>query len=449
MTLARRVIWKEGMFLRPQHFQQQDLRAETALAARVAAVMPFHWGFTRLEIDAGRLEAGQVGLRDCAGSFPDGLPFEAPGEAAPLAPVSVPSDARGAPVWLALPAAGAGAALGLDADGAPGAAVPARYAIRPAELRDLLREGTHTQPVELGAPALRLIVGDRPEGHDAMPVARVAEVSQGRVRLDPGFLPPMLRVAAGAPLAAAVGELAARLDARAAQLAGPLGVSGGLSAGANQQLMLLALCAGKAALFAHFERTGALLHPESLYRACVETAAEIAAHTDRSRRRAPPAPAYDHDDPAACFWPVIETIQRGLGAIEEPEARQIPLEYAGPPHRIHYNRELDRGLLASARFFLVATAAMPDERFRAALPANVAIGSTGEIVSIISAAGRSVPLRPMPHFPPELRPLAGWVCFELDRNATGWQGIADQASIAIHAQEGLPNLELQLWAIKD
>lgn len=447
MTLARRVMWREGMFLRPQHFQQQDLHAASALAARIDAAMPFHWGFTRLEIDAGRLEAGQVGLVACAGAFPDGALFEAPGAAAEIAPLPVPADVDPCLVWLCAPATGPGAALGLNPpDG--GAASPARYVVRPEPVRDVMREGFDAQPLELGAMNLRLMLGARPQGYDALPVARVIEVAQGRVRLDPAFIPPILRVAASPRLFRATGEIAARLDARAAQLAGPLGVAGGLSAGANQQLMLLSLCAGKAAVFQHFEQTGGLLHPEALYRACVETAAQLAVFTDRQTRRAPAAPAYDHDDPAACFGAVLAVIEAALGALDEPEARQIPLEYH-PRQRIHYNRALDPTLLTGARVFILASDAMPDEAFRAALPANVSIGSTGEILEIMSAAGRSVPIRPLAHFPPELRPLAGWVCFELDRNAPAWAGIAGQRSIAIHTQDAFQNLQLQLWAIRD
>ena len=446
MTLARRVMWREGMFLRPQHFQQQDLRAETALAMRVAAALPFHWGFTRLEIDTGRLDAGQVGLVACAGAFPDGTLFDAPGEAAEIAPVAVGPETRGGVVWLLAPSLGPGAAMGLNDTGS--GAVPARYAVRAEAVRDAMREGFETQPLELGALSLRLAVGARPEGFDALPLARVQEVSQGRVRLDPDFIPPVLHVAAAPRLMRWLGEIAARLDARASQLAGPLGVAGGLSAGANQQLMLLALCNAKAALFAHFEQTAGLCHPEALFRACIETAAELATHTDRQARRVPPAPAYDHDDPAACFAPVVAVIQRALGTLDEPEARQVPLEFHAQ-QRIHYNRALDAALLTGARFFIVASAAMPDETLRTALPANASIGSTGEILEIMSAAGRSVPIRALPHFPPELRPLAGWVCFELDRNAAAWRGIAQQRSIAIHTQDMFADLQLQLWAIKD
>lgn len=445
MTLTPKVMWKEGMFLRPHHFQQQDRRLESLLTSRLAAMQPFHWGFSQLEIDPAALEAGRFGLLACAGAFPDGTPFAAPADDSRIAPVDIPADAKQQTVWLTMPVQSLGAALAMNDDG--NGPVPSRYAIRVHEVADLLKEGNETQPMELGSPNLGLVLGERPEGYDALPAARVVEVSAGRVRLDPEFSPPVLAISASERLTKAVGEVAARFQVRADYLAGPLGTAGGLGAGALQQLMLLQLCSGKGALFAHHAATGNC-HPEVLFRTCVETAAELAAFTDRDKRRPPPLPDYDHDAPAACFGPVIELILRYLGSLEEPEAVQLPLEFH-QGQRIYYNRSLDSALLESARFFVVASARMEEEEFRTAFPANVSIGSTGEILQIMGAAGRSVRLRPMPHFPPEIRQLSGWVCFELDRNSPSWEGVRNQMTIAVHAQDVFDDLKIQLWAVRD
>lgn len=446
MTLERRVMWKEGMFLRPHHFQQQDRRAESALAARIAAVAPFHWGFTELEIDESRLEAGQVGLKRAAGALRDGTTFALGADSTAAPPVAAPRDARDAMVRLVAPALSEGAAIG--ANETPGKPTAARFAIRPQELRDALREGEATEPVELGVLNLALVVGDAPDGFDDLPVARIAEVAQGRVRLDPGFIPPILHAAASPWLAGAVSDLAARFDARAAQIAGPGGVAGGLSAGANRELMLLRVCNAKAALLAHVERTGALIHPEALYRMLIEAAAELLTFTDKETRRPPDAPLYDHDDLEACFPPVIESIQSGLGQLDEPEAREIPLQF-NADHRIHYCVSIDPALVEKARLYLVARSSLPDEEFRATFPRNVSIASTGQILDVIQSATQGAPIRALPHFPQELRQQAGSICFEIDQNNQVWQGVRAQRSIAIHAQEAFPDLRLQLWAVRD
>ena len=47
----RKVVWAEGMFLRPQHFQQQERYLEFFAHARALTSQPYFWGFRELTID--------------------------------------------------------------------------------------------------------------------------------------------------------------------------------------------------------------------------------------------------------------------------------------------------------------------------------------------------------------------------------------------------------------
>ena len=63
MAAHGRVIWSEGLFLRPQHFQQQDRCFELLVRQSCEFIRPYFWGFRSLEIDAPLLETGKFGLR--------------------------------------------------------------------------------------------------------------------------------------------------------------------------------------------------------------------------------------------------------------------------------------------------------------------------------------------------------------------------------------------------
>ncbi len=39
-----RVAWREGLFLRPQHFQQQDRFTDALIRARTEPLRPYPWG---------------------------------------------------------------------------------------------------------------------------------------------------------------------------------------------------------------------------------------------------------------------------------------------------------------------------------------------------------------------------------------------------------------------
>ena len=59
MTWSNRVVWLEGMFLRAQHFQQQDRWLEALVRDRTASLRPHGWGLTEGAINRNLLAAGQ------------------------------------------------------------------------------------------------------------------------------------------------------------------------------------------------------------------------------------------------------------------------------------------------------------------------------------------------------------------------------------------------------
>ena len=78
MSENNRIVWSEGLFLRPQHFQQQERHLESWIEGRAGALRPYAWGFTELEIERDLLAIGKLGLRRARGVFPDGTPFAMP-----------------------------------------------------------------------------------------------------------------------------------------------------------------------------------------------------------------------------------------------------------------------------------------------------------------------------------------------------------------------------------
>jgi len=50
MELLRPIFWGQGMFLQPQHFQQQDGYHEARLHRYMHWISPFYWGLKSLLI---------------------------------------------------------------------------------------------------------------------------------------------------------------------------------------------------------------------------------------------------------------------------------------------------------------------------------------------------------------------------------------------------------------
>src|SRR5438270_6124505 len=50
MTWHNKVVWTEGMFLQPQHFQQHDRYTEYQLRQRLASTVGYPWGYTSIPL---------------------------------------------------------------------------------------------------------------------------------------------------------------------------------------------------------------------------------------------------------------------------------------------------------------------------------------------------------------------------------------------------------------
>ena len=68
MSLHSKVVWSQGMFLLPHHFQQEARHVEYAMEMRMRAAGPHGWGFFELELDEGLLAVGRLGISRASGT---------------------------------------------------------------------------------------------------------------------------------------------------------------------------------------------------------------------------------------------------------------------------------------------------------------------------------------------------------------------------------------------
>ena len=72
----KKVVWSEGMFLSPQHFQQQERYLEEFTKQYCSLMNPMRHGLAELELDYSLISIGKVGIKRAKGIFPDGTPFD-------------------------------------------------------------------------------------------------------------------------------------------------------------------------------------------------------------------------------------------------------------------------------------------------------------------------------------------------------------------------------------
>lgn len=444
MSLRNRVIWTEGLFLQPQHLQQERRYHEHRLDQRLAAAVAYGWGFAELTLDPDLLSVGKIGIASARAVFPDGAVLTVPGNDLPPAPLAVGEAMRDEMVYLCLPVQSAGQQeIFLEA----GTAQLSRYGVRELDVGDdtSTRVGnTATLQVAPLAPELRF-GNDLPEGYLALGVARVVERrSDLRVVVDPGYLPPVLDVACSAGLVGLLNDVQSLLSHRATDLAGRVSAGNTGSTADITDYLVLQLVNRYQPLVAHYlSMTG--LHPEAAFETLLSLAGELATFFADARR--PPSFAtYDHDDLAATFEPVLALIRSGLGQVREQRTLAIALERIRPA--LYSATITDRSLLDGATFVLGVGADVPAEQIRQQFPGLVKVAAHEDYQQVLAAAEPGIPLTPLPVAPRQIQISAGRAYFEFDRSHALWQGLKKTGGMAIHLGREFPGLELELWAIR-
>src|SRR5689334_8809037 len=155
MSAHNRVIWSEGLFLQPQHFQQQDRYFEQYIETRCQPLVSYSWGFTEIEIERDFLKIGKLGFRRLVGVFPDGTPFRMPDDEPLPAPIDIGADVRDQRVFLALPLRRAGE---LESARSPVADELVRQEVREFQAANAAGAGGEPATLEVAALRTRFLV---------------------------------------------------------------------------------------------------------------------------------------------------------------------------------------------------------------------------------------------------------------------------------------------------
>ena len=444
MSWENKVVWTEGLFLQPQHLQQHDRYFERLVRVSTAALRPFSWGLTQLDLNADLLTLGKFAMRSAAGVLPDGTPFSMPDDVDHPQPLDIAETARNNIVYLLLPTRQPG---GTETAPADQQETVARFAVAEHEAIDSNAGYQGSATVPIGKLRLRYATeGEGRDGHAAIGLARIAEVRADRsIILDEGYIPPLLLTTASATLSGFVTQLQGLLHHRAEALAGRVSESATRGAAEIADYLMLQLCNRYEPLFTHLAGTLGQLHPETFYQTAVALAGELATFTE-TRKRPAAFPTYRHDDLQATFRPVMAALRQSLSAVLEQNAVPIPLQER--KFGIRVGPIADRTLVASATWVLAVKAQMPAEALRRGFPNMVKIGPVEQIRKLINVALPGVAVRALPVAPRQLPYYAGTTYFELDRSSPYWAALARSGGIAIHVAGEVPGLEMECWAIR-
>ncbi|WP_223669957.1 type VI secretion system baseplate subunit TssK [Kangiella shandongensis] len=445
--MDNRVVWSEGIFLSPHHFQQQERYFENTLNQRVSVTSPFQWGFRRLVIDPDALLMGQVSVSEARGILADGTVFNLPqNDPVPaVLDLSEQKQLAGKRIFLAVPSVQNNKALvnkRLDSQDS------FRYNRFDLELMDYNEGDRSAESVELASLNMKLLVegeNGADDGHVRLPIAKIKEsTSNGSLILDETFIPPLIDIKANNHLLSAVKQLISTVSVRATTLSERVvNVSQG---GSNtiQNFLLLQLFNRYEGLFKHFISLP-FIHPELIYRLLVQFEGELATYYSASRR-CDSSLIYRHDDLSQTFKIIDAVLKDYLSAVIEEAASPITIEerrYGIKVATVH-----DKKLFDQAIFVLAVKADIPVEDLRAQFPKQTKIGTVENIRNLVNNQLPGISITSLPVAPREIPIKRDFQYFQLDPNSPHWKSLGASGGIAFHLSGEFPELELEFWAVR-
>ncbi len=419
MAEGNKVVWSEGLFLRTQHFQQQDRYAEALVRGVLQAVPLQGFGFRRLALDGTSLDSGAIGLGTADGIFPDGTPFELGESTLPVDPVPVTRDTPPGLVHLALPALRVGAVT-ID----PSHATPsgARYRGEFVRVKDTVRGGADAEEVEIARLAPRLLLpGQETAGYVTLPVARIQGLdSAGAVSLIDGFLPPALVTAAVPWYAQFAQEVVNGLE-RIAEAHGGM-VLGGTGASV-ENLLILELANAGLPRVAHILAQDCF-HPSEVYLELAGLAGRMATYGSSSRRLSE-LPAYAHEDPQPAFDALADTLRSLILSLRHVEPKSRALQVARHSENVWTVRLDNPDIVRSSRIVLRVGGDMSEKMLRKLFVDQATVGAADEFDKLWTSRLPGIPLKPLHSQPREIPYDGDRLCLELDRSSEHWGSLAE------------------------
>ncbi|MDO4641981.1 MAG: type VI secretion system baseplate subunit TssK [Neisseria sp.] len=446
MTIEAKVVWSEGIFITPQHFQQFDRHIESGMHRLAVLREGFFWGFVSLSLDTSGLKRGVVSISEAEGIFPDGSVFSFSPQQLEGLNFKVPAGTKDTKLCLAvtLPSS-VNNEIGFS-DTTDGSSGHFRYKAFDKSLADTTN--IEQEPRQLTLAELNPILileGEVTQGQTALPIALVKSCSADlEVVLDTNYIPPVLGSQKQQHLKAYISEIHGLLMQKSNSLANAVNDPNTGGSVEVMDFMMLQTINRYLAYLSHEQQGARQTHPETLFVNLSKLCADLM--TFLPARKVGDLPIYQHNDLASCFSKLFFHLRKSLSIVLEQRAIRIPLDIRDESLRVAQTP--DQSLLDKASFILAVKSDMPNEALRQRIPTIVKIGTVEKVKELVAFHLPGIRVHSLSVAPRELPYHSGYVYFELDKKTDMWNMLNASSGMAFHMAGDFPNLDVEFWAIK-
>lgn len=434
MRSPQRVVWTEGMFMTPHHFQQLDLYHEALVDTRLRGLASQPWGVVSIEFDLEALRAGQMQLMRFFGMLPDGLPlsFERGQPEAPAARLVEGYFQPARPVldvFLGVPKERSNVESygSNERQGSNPRFTPAKRPVSD------LHSATSILPMEFARPNAALLFGTEPrDDFEAMKIAELTRDATGALALVDNYVPPCLRVDASPFVMTELRKLLRIMVSKQRELATRRKHrdESSLEFAASDVTMFLELSAlnNLIPFLQHAQEAGDLL-PRDVYLMLSQCAGQLCSFTTS----VDPAtlPSFQFTNLRTTFQELFELLDKELRSVAREQCIQVPMQ-AGQD-RVYRGSLEDERLARCGQFLLkLICPDMPRKAAAEQLPKLAKAASGSEIQGLVQAAAPGVPIQVTYQPPPEVPIQSDAVYFELSTQDGYWKSVMRERSLAVY-----------------
>lgn len=447
MTSAHRILWGEGMFLRPQHFQQQSIHHEWLIRQFSSNHFSYPAGLKSIAIDEAALAIGSIRIERAVGVLPDGTLINIPGND-PAPPIrslqDIPNIGTESTLYLALPAINL---IGSNS-GEPGqmTARPVRYSVENIKSPDLFTAGLEADLSILQHQPVLLTENENRDGFFTLPIARIALSPSGTWSLSEQYVPPLLDIHANTAITAILRRLIDMLFVKSQMLSSRHRERAKniaeYSTSDISSFWLLHTVNRSFPRLTHLLQSP-LTHPEQLYLAMAELNSELLTFSSSASLK--DIPAYDHNDLMQTFMALEQSIHTLLDTVISSRYVVIPL--SSPRSSLYIGQIESDNLLENADFYLSVESLRPAMTIIDTVPMKLKIGSPEDVEKILNSALPGVKLSHASQTPSAIPVRIGNIYFAMQPGTPIYDRMKASRSICVYVPHALQDIKIELIAV--
>ncbi len=443
MKLLSHVVWSEGMYLSPLHFQTQTRHQEDTLSFLVSNLWNVPWGLSYLELDTEAVRNGNVTLVRAAGLLPDGLPFDFPAsdELPPtrsLSDLFSPTDAS-LLLYLAVPRrSGSGQVVDMEAS-----AGTFRYSVMTRGIADETN-GMDIRDLAFGRKNLTVIAeSEMTDDMVTLPLVRVVRDGRGHFFYDPEFIPPCLQIGASDALMLLLKRLLESIQEKVSTLTQSAHKRTRFEAGSAAldvaNYWFLHALSSATPVLQHLYRTSQS-RPEQVYIELSRLAGALCTFAAQSN--VTDLPAYDHGRPGDSFYALDKHIRRHMDIV-------LPTNYVAlnftPGEPYFYEADVqDERCLRRARWVLGVRSSLGEADLINLTLRLIKVCSARFVPELVRRALPGMALNHLPVPPAAIRAEADKQYFSLELSGPCWDHIQQTRRVGVYIPGELRDAEFDL-----